>query len=240
MGYVSHLGLTFAQVPLRRSVDLILILGGAKLSGLLRAERAAQLLREGAVGASAVVLLGSNRPVTDAERAATDTYARGAATELDLMVAGAAHAFRATADSEGEAYTDPDSKNRSWSIRHLTPRVPVAGVEDVVAVAAPSTAPDKRPANTADTYAFLAERASLTVGTRILIVTSQVYVGYQHLEAVRNLAIPYDVDLETIGFPSDWHADLQGMQHLSNYLQELRSTIQAARRLYAQHLADVQ
>lgn len=64
-----------------------------------------------------------------------------------------------------------------------------------------------------------------------MLVTSQIYVPYQQLEAIRTWAIPNNVYIETVGFPAEWNdTKQQGMMMAANYLQEIRSTIQAANR----------
>ena len=69
----------------------------------------------------------------------------------------------------------------------------------------------------------------------MLLVTSQIYVPYQQLEAIRMLGLPYGLSLETIGFPNDWSAGLQGLQKPENYLQEIRSVLQSAGRLLTKY-----
>ena len=62
------------------------------------------------------------------------------------------------------------------------------------------------------------------------MVTSQIYVPYQQMEAIRCLAIPNNIYVETVGFPIEWNVNRQGMMRAVNYLQEIRSTIQAINR----------
>ena len=62
------------------------------------------------------------------------------------------------------------------------------------------------------------------------MVTSQIYVPYQQMEAISNLAIPNNIYVETVGFPTEWNVNQQGMMRTENYLQEIRSTIQAINR----------
>lgn len=66
----------------------------------------------------------------------------------------------------------------------------------------------------------------------MLLITSQIYVPYQQLEAIRMLGLPYGHSLETIGFPDEWSANMQGLQQPENYLQEMRSALQAIERLF--------
>ena len=74
------------------------------------------------------------------------------------------------------------------------------------------------------------KHVKVTAGSKFLLVTSQIYVPYQELEAIRTVALKYDVTIETVGFPPEWTGSGQGMVYVSNYLQEIRSTIQSAHR----------
>jgi hypothetical protein len=233
----EQLGLVTSEPPIHRMFDYFLILGGARLSNLLRPKYAADLITEHGVQVGEIVLLGGSRPVMDTERDATDSYAPSAATEFDLMNRGAEKAFGLDLSSRQEdSYEDAANPNLNWRIWSFGPdtnnlRVPLTSL------AAPSLEPERRRANTADSYAFFAETLHPRDGARCLLVTSQIYVPYQHLEAVRNLAIPFSVEVETVGFPPTWQAELQGMQGPANFLQEIRSSIQAAGRLYRQYLS---
>jgi hypothetical protein len=232
----ANLGLVNAQAPSRSSFDYVLVLGGARLSNLLRPQYAAELIRDKQVKAGELVLLGGARPVMDSERDATDTYAPGAQTEFDLMNMGGGRSFGLDlARAEQEVHND-EQANASWRIWSFDAASSELQVP-VVSMAAPSREPNLRRANSADSYAFFASHLDPQLGRSCLLVTSQIYVPYQHLEAVRNLALPFDLELETVGFPPSWHSELQGMQTGANYLQEIRSTILSARRLYEQYLA---
>jgi hypothetical protein len=84
-------------------------------------------------------------------------------------------------------------------------------------------------ANTADTYDAWQASDPAPVAT-ILIVTSEIYVPFQHADAIRKLTA---ATIETVGVPAT-HTLSNGLrQHFtaSNYLQELRSAIRSKRRL---------
>ncbi len=227
----SALGLVDNHRPERPHVDFLLILGGARLSNLLRPRYASELTAASLVKPAHIVLLGGSRAVMDSERDATDSYAPGAESEFDLLTTAAAAEFGCDPEArEEQAHRDPHNANANWRVWSVPAAATTAGVA-VIAVEAPSPKPDARRANTADSYAFFADRFRLEPGVACLLITSQIYVPYQHLEGVRSLALPFELELETAGFPADWEAELQGMQGPVNYLQETRSTIQAARRL---------
>jgi hypothetical protein len=234
----DELGLVTAQLPEGRSFDYVLVLGGARLSNLLRPQRAAQLIRSAAIKAGELVLLAGTRPVMETERDATDTYAPSAATEFDLMNQGAATSFGLQVDRATITEHDDPKPYASWRKWSFAPPASELDIP-VVSLAAPSLEPDGRRANSADSYAFFADHLGPQLGRSCLLVTSQIYVPYQHFEAVRNLALKFDLELETVGVPVEQQPSLQGMQSAVNYLQEVRSTILSMQRLYDQHLVDV-
>jgi hypothetical protein len=184
------------------------------------------MMRRG-VRADTVALLGAARPVADSERDATDTYAPGAADEFDLIVAGAQQAFGFDTSPMHEERHD-DTANRSWVVRRRKAAFDGQSL-DIVAVSAPSSDPLRR-ANSADTILFFLDHEGIRTGSSLLLITSQIYVPYVQLEALRTVAIPRNLLVETIGFPSNRMPALQGLSNANHYLQEIRSAIQAARR----------
>ena len=224
------LGLMGNDTPALESYDYIWVLGGAKLSCLLRSRLARQTAENAGALPKAVVMLASMRPIGDGEREATDTYAPGAGTEFDLFAAAAKIEFGVDDDFTEERYDDSDNANNSWNVRKY-----LANGFDLYIIAAPSSEPEKRRANSADTYEFFFDYFKAEEGAEILLATSQIYVPYQHMEAVRTIAIPHRINFDTIGFVPEWGGDLQGMNEPSNYLQEIRSTIQAIDRFLAQY-----
>jgi hypothetical protein len=234
----DELGLVRASSPVGQSFDSVLVLGGARLSPLLRAQRAAELVKSMTIKPAEIVLLSSMRPVMSSERDATDTYAPGADSEFDLITHGAAIAFGLRLDRAHVEQHDEENPNASWRIWSFDAADNDLGIP-IVSMAAPAREPGSRRANTADSYAFFAERhLNGQAGRSCLLVTTQIYVPYQHLEGVRNLALPFDLELETVGLPQRKWAGLQGMDRAANYLQEIRSVIVAARRLYEDYLVD--
>ena len=234
----DKLGLVVADAPIGQSFDSVLVLGGARLSNLLRPQRAAELLKRATIKAAEVVLLSSTRPVMASERDATDTYAPAAESEFELINHGAAIAFGLRLGRARAEQRDDDNLNSRWRIWSFDPSDSELGIP-VVSMAAPSLEPDKRRANSADAYAFFAQHMAHRIGGSCLLVTSQIYVPYQHLEAVRSLALKFDIELETVGVPPAQRAGLQGMENPVNYLQEIRSTILSARALYEEYLVDI-
>jgi hypothetical protein len=226
---VKHLGLVKARHPTHSSYDYIVALGGARLSCKFRPLLAGELIRAG-VGTENIVLLGAARPVAESERDATDTYAPGASDEFDLIVAGARDAFGFDmAAYDEERHDDPTAPNLAWVVRHFKTRFEGRALK-ITAVSAPSSDPLRRRANSADTIIFFLEHEKVGEGNKLLLITSQIYVPYVQLEALRTVALPRGMSVETIGFPTERMSPLQGLANANHYLQEVRSTIQAARR----------
>lgn len=214
--------------------DHVLILGGLMRANLARPLYAARLLEKGTISAGSVTALGGYRPLKGDEIELVDRIVnqglleRAPADELDAMDAGVRNAF-GVGEPLTERGEESETVGASWRVREYATSTGLP----VRVVAAPSTAPGRR-ANTADTYAwFASEIAQLEPGQRVLLVTSDIYVPYQHADALRMLALPYGVDVETAGMrPGDVDPRLSHEFKPHNYLQEIRSTIRALRALH--------
>lgn len=224
MNAAETLGMVDCTLPIQTSYDYILVLGGARMSCLFRMKYAKELCDSHGITVKEIVGLTGMRPILESERSATDTYAIGAGTEFDLMCA-AAQTVLETTQAETLKQTTNENRNSSWAIAQYTGRVPIA------VLAAPSSEPDKRRANTADTFTFWEKQRDIQRGKQILLVTSQIYVPYQQLEAARILGLMYENSVETVGFPREWSANMQGLQTAANYLQEIRSTLLSMNKL---------
>jgi len=226
----SELGLIGNSIPARSDYDYIWVLGGAKLSCLLRSRLAKQTIESTGQTPKAVVMLASMRQIGDSERMATDTYAPEAVTEFDLFVAAAEKEFGVGESFTEDRYDDASNINSSWIVqKYLKDNL------NIYIIAAPSSDPEKRRANSADTYEFFFDYFKIEESSEVLLTTSQIYVPYQHLEAIRTIAIPHQINFDTIGFDPAWGGTLQGMNEPQNYLQEIRSTIQAIDRFLTQY-----
>ncbi|HEV2172561.1 MAG TPA: hypothetical protein VGR71_03290, partial [Nitrospira sp.] len=193
----DHLGLVQGHKPSRSSYDYIVVLGGARLSCKLRPDLAAEVMR-GGTHTDNVVLLGAARPVADSERDATDTYASGAADEFDLIIAGAQHAFGFDKTTYQEVrHDDHDNHNLSWVVKRFTTLFENREL-NLSAMSAPSSDPLHRRANSADTLVFFLDREDVRPESTLLLITSQIYVPYTQLEALRTIALPRRLLVETI------------------------------------------
>ena len=193
------------------------------MSCLYRTRYAGELLRQQKITAEYLVGLTGMRPILDSERKATDTYAKDAVTEYDLMCRAMEQVF--DIEQTQQVIENTENINSAWALAEY------GGQPTITVLAAPSTEPDKRRANTADTFLFWQDKKAVGTGKRILIVTSQIYVPYQQLEAARILGMQYGHSVETIGFPREWSGNMSGLQTAANYLQEIRSVLQSMKKL---------
>jgi hypothetical protein len=220
----AALGLVKPAPPRRPVYDHLLVLGGLARACLQRSEHAARLLRSGRVGADQVTALGSFRPLDDAEAgllpARYEVDAFEAAIRIAFGVTGAADVVR----SPGEITP------ASWTVRVLK----TEDGQALQVLAAPSSEPSRRRANTPDTYRFWAREAGLEPGGRVLVVTSPIYVPFQHCDAIRMLALPYGCAVDTVGFDPARATVRQppGADGTDRYLQEIRSAVRSMRRLH--------
>lgn len=216
----KELGLLECRKPHNKNYDYFLVLGGARLSCLLRTKLALELLKDNFT-TNKIILLGSSRPIADSEREATDTYAINAKTEFDLLVASVENLFKNTKIINNQKHNS-DNKNGSWQIVEYETDL---NYPNIIVISAPSSEPEKRRANTADTYNFFVDKYELKKGTSLLLLTNQIYVPYQQMEAIRTLGFKHNLMVETIGFSPEWNGNIQVIKNTPNYLQEIRSTI---------------
>lgn len=225
---IGKLGLQGESRLLCDNYDYIIALGGARMSCLFRPRYVREIIEKYDLKPKGVAMLSGMRPVMDTERSATDTYCPEAITEYDLINSGAEMVFELEKKFWEEQYYCKNP-NESWAVR----RYSVSKYEyPIISVSGPSSDPQHRRANSADTFRFFVQKMNIEEGSRILLVTSQIYVPYQQMEAIRTWALPNKVYIETVGFPIQWNEKnrQQGMITAANYLQEIRSTIQAINR----------
>ena len=224
---IERLGLKGISEPRMDQYDYIIALGGARMSCMLRPRFSWELLQKKLRAPKAVVMLSGMRRVADSERIATDTYAPNAETEYDLINAGVEAVFNLEKEYVEERYHSLNP-NREWAIRRYET---TQYNYEILSISGPSLQPEMRRANSADTFRFFAEKQKIGQESKVLLVTSQIYVPYQQMEAIRTWALPNNVYVESVGFPLEWNdINQQGMMTATNYLQEIRSTIQAINR----------
>lgn len=108
-----------------------------------------------------------------------------------------------------------------------------SSVDRIIVASAPSRQPSLRRADTGDTYFWFAEQlARLEAGQRVLAITTGIYRTSQHAAALRLLALPYGVEIDTVGHvPARGEATLRQAFSPTKYLLEVRSTVRALRAL---------
>jgi hypothetical protein len=212
--------------------DHVLVLGGLIRACLVRTAYAAHLINTGAITAASVTALGGHRPfVGDEFELAVQAGAPELAEEYDAMDYGARTAFGLDQPTSVEGEESP-LPGGTWGVRHYE----TAAGTPVQVVAAPSSEPEKRRADTPDSYDFFAKQvATLQGGERLLMVTTPIYVPAQHAAAVRMLALPHGVDVDTVGNEPGVVPGAPAQQFTATkYLLEVRSTVRSLRKLDAE------
>ncbi|MHA6667859.1 hypothetical protein ACX3O0_03210 [Homoserinimonas sp. A447] len=227
----AELGL--AQVPPRHEhYDTVVMTGGMVRAGIAKPRYVRMLLDDG-LRVDNVVFLGGFRPFAGDEHDVAAGLEVDGDNEFDAMVAGLHRAFGPLGEPRVEELMAP-TLNASW--RDLSWEA--FGLR-VSAVAAPSSRPEARRANTVDTYRFWAEHRRRPSEQSVLVVTAPVYVPYQGAGAVEVLGIEYGLAVETVGIRrrtghlGRYAQDYEAM----HYLQEVRSAIRGMRSLRRSLLA---
>ena len=227
----AALGLHDCPPPQHDEYDHVLLLGGLIRACFNRPAFAAQLLTAGTVRTTSVAALGGHRPFGKSKDPHDDEFVLAGrighpelAEEYQALDLGTRTAFglgEAT-HTEGE---HQDNIGGTWGVRHYTH----PGGTAVRVAAAPSSDPDKRRAHTGDTYAFFAQyMEQLRPGARLLLVTTPIYAPSQHFTALHRLALPYRVQVETVGGDPDNISDaLRQPFTPTRYLAEVRGAVRA-------------
>ena len=217
------LGLTGRETPTRRRYDTVIMTGGMVRAGIVKPRFVAELLK-GGLKCEHILFLGGFRPFSQAEASLAQALAVLADDEYGAMQVGLEQTFGPlgapeVVDGEGDA---PQSSWRqlSW-YRQKLPQVSV--------LAAPSSDPVHRRANSADTYRFWAAERRTVAERSVLQVTTPIYVPYQSAVAVGILGLDHGLAVETVG-TSTTAGDLGEFSQpflAKHHLQELRAAIGA-------------
>jgi len=221
-----RLGLAGIERPTRPHYDTVLLTGGMVRAGIVKPRFVARLVEDG-LSVSNIVFLGGFRPFGGDEHALASALGVVGGDEVFAMLAGMRQAFgplgvpvveRSVADKPHASWCE-----YSWS----------AGGIRLSVVAAPSSEPRARRANTADTFRFWAAHRRSPAERSVLVVTTPIYVPYQAAGAVELLGVEHGLSVETVGVDaraSDLGALTQQFRP-QHHLQELRSAIRAMRSL---------
>ncbi|MCG5472068.1 hypothetical protein LADH09A_006103 [Micromonospora sp. LAH09] len=219
----GSLGLADRSAPLAQRYDHVLVLGGGIRTMMARAHLAATILH-GGVSASFVTGLGSLRPLHDKDGDARRLGLGECATEGDAVDEALRHAFGAPRPTDRRFGTT--GAGEPWWIRSYSEARPPLHV-----LAAPSTRPGER-ANTADTLTGWAELTQQSrTSSRLLLVTTDIFVPFQHCDAVRLLGLGYGCGVETVGFANASNQWVQAAETFA-ILQEVRSAIRSMQALH--------
>lgn len=224
-GCSAELGL--AQVPPRHPhYDTVVMTGGMVRAGIAKPRYVRMLLDDG-LRADNIVFLGGFRPFVGDEHEVAAGLGVEGDDEFDGMVAGLHRAFGPLGEPRVEE-SMAATLNGSW--REFSWEA--SGVR-VSAVAAPSSAPERRRADTVDTYRFWAEHRRRPSELSVLVVTAPVYVPYQGAGAVQVLGIEYGIAVETVGMSRrTGHLGRFSQEYEArHHLQEVRSAIRGMRSL---------
>ncbi len=214
--------------PAHNSYDHCLILGGL-LRACLARPLWARILTSADVRVQEITAAGGFRPLRGDEFELARKAGIAHTNEFGALEEGMRRAFDLSGEPDVEEDMIEDELNRSWSWRRFRTD---DGIR-VSVLAAPSSEPALRRANTADTYKFWAHKvASLGAGHRLLLVTAPIYAVYQHADAIRMLARRFGCGVDTVGTPTHITGGIPPKEFTpTNYLQEFRSTIRAFRAL---------
>lgn len=209
--------------PSKRKYDFVTIPGGANMAPLLRVQYAKEQIEANGVHVPYMILLGSSRKLTEAEREKTAQYAPKAQDEYDLMnsavetVYGVKSADQTTIDLNNFGVRAKDKD--LWKVRYYE----AAGGMKILTISAPQVEGEKR-VNTADTYRFMNEvvGADMLNGASVLNVTTAHFVPFQQADALRLLGIKSNARVETIGYSADYAG---GKRQAHELLQEMNSAI---------------
>jgi hypothetical protein len=220
------LGLVDAVAVNGQRFSHLVVLSGLVSACVNRTHRAAELIR-GGLAADAVVVLGAHRALGGAEpQQARDAGLGDLADEAGVIVAATQRAFglgAPLAARESQPAADPGRPvtfHAAWA-HYRWPFVEV--------VIAPSSEPDGRRANTADQLRHWADMAGLGREHDVLILTTQIYVPYQHMETVRVLGLERGCGVRSCGVdPATSLLPRATSFGGRDYLQEIRSALLAA------------
>jgi len=217
--------LGLSQVPPRHPhYDTVVMTGGMVRAGIAKPRYVRMLLDDG-LRVDNIVFLGGFRPFAGDEHEVAAGLGVDGDNEYDAMVAGLHRAFGPLGPAQREEFLG-HSQNASWRVDSWW-----AHDVKVSAVAAPSSVPEERRANTADTYRFWAEHRRQPSERSILIVTAPVYVPYQGAGAVEILGIRYGLAVETVGISrrTGHLGEYSQVYEARHHLQEIRSAIHGMR-----------
>jgi hypothetical protein len=205
--------------------DAILMTGGMVRAGIVKPRFVRELIDSG-ITTKNIVFLGAFRPFGGDESEVAEALGVPGSNEFDAMSHGMERAFGPLGRPELTGFGGTE-ENAGWRCIRWT-----ADGVTLSVIAAPSSDPEHRRANTADTYRFWVEQQR-NAAESCLVVTTPLYVPYQGSVAVEILGLENRLAVESVGV-SGTAGDL-GKHSQSflpqHHLQELRSAIRGMRGL---------
>jgi hypothetical protein len=222
---VGPLGLDGTPAPRRARYDSVLMTGGMVRAGIVK-PRYLRELSDAGLGFDEAVFLGAFRPFAGDEARVAKLLGVGGSDEVDAMAAGLEQAFGPLQEPVVREYSG-GSRNASWREESWD-----VGGRMLRVIAAPSSDPLTRRANTADTFRFWAASRKPTPGS-VLVITTPVYVPYQGAIAVEVLGLEFGLEVETVATSASANDLGELSQEFAPHhqLQELRSAIVGLRSL---------
>lgn len=220
------LGLVDAVAVTGRKFTHVVVLSGLVSACVNRTHRAAELIR-GGLATDAVVVLGGHRVLGGAElRQAADAGLGELTDEADVIVAATRKAFGLGRPQSGEETQPPADPSQPAAFHAASAHYHWPSVEVLIA---PSGEPGRRRANTADQLRHWARLANIGSYHDVLIVTTQIYVPYQHMETPRTLGLERGCGVYSCGVDAATSLLPRSRSFGGrDYLQEIRSALSAA------------
>jgi hypothetical protein len=217
-----------APVPAERFTHLA-VLAGQVGACVNRTRHAANLLRDG-LHADSTVILGAHRELTGGEPDKARELGFGDMfDEADAVVAASRQAFGLgepeLSQESGPHLTGWDKALQGASARYCW--------KDADVLIVPSGEPEKRRANTPDQLHYWARLAGIGSNDRVLLLTTQIYVPFQQLLALRLLGLERGCGVYCCGVDATSAALPLRTFSGRSYLQEIRSALLAASALMA-------
>jgi hypothetical protein len=211
------LGLLGRSTPNATEYDHLLVLGAGVGPMMGRSGLAAEVLRNG-TRAGTVWAMGSRRELVKQVPGLPECP-----TEDDAVMLSLRRAFglgEPTASHEG---TDPAGW-QWWTRIYADARPPV------YVLTAPAVGPNGKRPTTPDGFVSWSKTVPDPRGSRLLLVTTDLFVPFQHCAAVHALGLPLACTVDTIGFDRS-ASPYEPPHRTTELLQETRSAIQWMRQI---------
>jgi hypothetical protein len=211
-GASTALGLLGRATPRAREYDHVLVLGAGVGPMMERSRLAAETLR-GGVRASTVAATSSRRKLTIQKPTLPHCETEEDAVDLSLR-----RAFGLTDAPTLREGTNPDGT--PWYVRSYADAKP-----PVFVLTGPAVKADGHRGGTKDEYLRWAESIPDDPhGNRLLVITTDLFVPFQHCAGVRVLGQTIGCTIDTIGFDRT-RSPYEAPHRATELLQEIRSTI---------------